>query len=357
MYMLGFCLLAVVSGWIAWRNNPMFSARSTLRFILAVGLMLAVVIGAMIQAARFTDHHSQTAAFSMMGAVVLLGTIAMIWVIVLVSTPKSASLPASVNMLYPNRRKVSMWAKRMGWVVLVWAMLMVVLPETPRIILGSIGGLFVFLGIVLWFTAYLNARQMDRGLSAIEAQPWVHWTYSADEWKQWTDVEVARTSTTSTLQWRRDGHKLAWPILVIAVGVMIFSPGSLLFRGVYVGGISLLLVLLAILGQKSDKRAPRRVFSTLTKAEPEAYFGQEGVFANGEFTPWLTGGIYLLGAWMDEHKPRSLVMQFSKTASNQTTTVDLSLPLPSGERVAGDLAKLQRELSERCPTATVRLTS
>jgi len=42
-----------------------------------------------------------------------------------------------------------------------------VLPETPRIIVGGIGGLIVFLGIVLWFTAYLNARQMDRGLSAI----------------------------------------------------------------------------------------------------------------------------------------------------------------------------------------------
>jgi len=44
---------------------------------------------------------------------------------------------------------------------------------------GGIGGLIVFLGIVLWFTAYLNARQMDRGLSAIgkARQPYAarHW--------------------------------------------------------------------------------------------------------------------------------------------------------------------------------------
>ena len=357
MYMLGFCLLTMISGWIAWRNNPMFSVRSTLRFFLAVGLMLTVVMGAIVQATKFTQHHSNTAGFSILGAVVLLGTIAMIWVIVLVSTPKSAPLPASVKMLYPYRRKVSKWAKRMGWAVPVCAILTIVLPEIPRIIVGSIGGVFVFLGIVLWFTAYLNARQMDRWLSAIETKPWVHWTYTTDQWKQWTNVEAARTSTVPTFQWRRDGHKLAWSILAIAVGVMIFSPGSLLLRGAYVAGIALLLVLLVVLGRNSDKNAPKRVFSSLTKVEPEAYFGQEGVFADGEFTPWLTVAIYLLGAWMDERTPRSLVMQFSKTASNQTTTVDLSLPLPTGVSVAGDLAKLQQELSARCPTATVRLTS
>jgi hypothetical protein len=357
MYMLGFCLLAVVSGWIAWRNNPMFSARSTLRFILAAGLMLTVVIGMIIQVVRFGQHHSQTAAFSMMGAVVLFGTIAMIWVIVLISTPKSAPLPASVKMLYLHRRKVSMWAKRISWVVLAWALLMFALPRTPRIILGSIGGLFVFFGIVLWFTAYLTARQMDRWLSAIEAQPWVHWTYSADQWKEWTNMEVARTSTASTFQWRRDGHKLAWPILGVAVGVAIFSHGSWLYKSLSVAAIIIMLVSLIILGRNTDKNAPTKVRSQLVQVKPEAYFGQEGVFANGEFTPWITGGIYLLGAWMDERQPRSLVMQFCKMASNQTTTVDLSLPLPPGERVTSDLAKLQRELSARCPTATVRLTS
>jgi hypothetical protein len=357
MYMLGFCLLAVVSGWVAWRNNPMFSVRSTLRFILAVGLMLTVVIGALIQAVRFTQHHSPTAGFSMMGAVVLLGTIAMIWVVILVSTPKSVPLPASVKMLDQYRRKVSMWAKRMAWVVLAWALLTAVLPTVPRIIVGSIGGIFVFLGIVLWFTAYLNARQMDGWLSAIEAQPWVHWKYSADQWMQWTDVEVARTSSQPTFQWRRDGHKLLWPILGTAGSVMIFVPGPWLIRGLYAVGIAAFILLLCLLGRKVDKNAPRRVFSTLTKAEPEAYFGQDGVFADGEFTPWLTVGVYLLDARLDERPPRSLVMQFSKTVGNQETTVDLSLPLPPEERVTGDLAKLQQELSARCPTATVRLTS
>jgi hypothetical protein len=356
MYMIPFCLLAVISGWVAWRDNPLFSARSTLRFLVAVGGTLAVVIFAIIQATRFTDHHSQAAGFTMIGAVILFSSIAMIWAIVLVSTPKSSPLPANTKMLHLNRHRVSRFAARAGWVTLAWAVLTVALHGTPRIILGTIGGLFVFIGLVLWFAAYITARHADRCLSIIEANPWLHWTYTPGQWQQWVSTEVARTPTAQTFQWRRDWHKLAWPILAIAIGVLIFSPGSLFFRAAYVLGIALFFVVIIILGQRGDKSAPQRTFAKLSKVAPEAYFGEEGIFADGEFTPWLTVGVFLLSASMDDREPRSLVLCFSRSTANQISAVNLSLPLPTGDHIAADLATLQQHLTTRCPTATINLT-
>jgi hypothetical protein len=359
MYMIPFCLMAVLSAWVAWRNNPLFSARSTIRFLLTVGLMLAVVIAAIFKAADYSTEHQGPVGFTLIGAVILFGTIAMIWVVIAVSTPKSAPLPASANILHVHRAKLWVWGKRYVWTVLALLLLELVLPETPQIIVGTIGGLFVFLGIVLLFTAYISARQMDHWLSAVEANPWVHWQYSADQWKQWTEVEVARTSAVPTFLWRRDWHKFLWPILAIGIGVGIFSPGSRLERGLYITGIATLLLLLLLLAQRSDKQAPQRVRTLLLKATPEVYFGQEGLFCDGIFTPWLTSGIYLLAASLDERTPRSLVLHFAKivpgATGGQPSTVDFSVPLPGGNNVSSDLTRLQQELNATCPTATVNL--
>ncbi len=283
MVILVFALLAVISGWVAWRRNPLFSVRSTLRFLVAVGLMLTAVIGALIVAANFSTHHSQAAGMSVMGVVVVFGTTAMIWVITVVSTPKTAPLPATAKMLCPYRKKVFVWAKRLTWAVLAWAVLLLVLPEVGRSIVGAIGGIFVFLGVILSFAAYLSARQMDRWLSAIEANPWVHWSYTAEQWKQWTEVEVARTPAVHQFLWRRDWYKLAWPVLVIAIGISMFSPGSWLARGLYVAGISIFLVSLLLLSQKGGKTAPQRLRSTLMKAEPEVFTSARRACSRMEF--------------------------------------------------------------------------
>jgi hypothetical protein len=355
MYMVPFCLLLVISGWVAWRNNPLFSARSTLRFLLGFSLTLTAVIGAIYQAAKFTTGHSQAAGFTMMGITVFVSTVAFIWVIILLSTPKTVPLPPNTKMLDLNRRRVSRFAARAGWVLLALTILIIVLHGTARILLGTLGGFFAFLGLILWFTAYITARHADRCLSIIEANPWLHWTYTPDQWQQWVSTETARTPTAETFIWRRDWHKLAWPMLAIAAGVLIFSPGSLWFRGSYVAGIFLLFVLIIFLGQRSDKSAPHRVLAKLSKAPPEAYFGDEGVFADGDFTPWLTVGVFLLSASVDNNAPRSIVLRFSKSVGNTIVQSDLALPLPTDHPDA-DLATLQQHLSARCPTATINLT-
>ena len=357
MYLMGFCLLAVVSGWVAWRNNPMFSVRSTLRFLLAVGLVLAAFIGVMVEVSQYVVAHPGPVAYVALGATVVLGTIAFIWVIIVASTPKSAPLPKTAKMLDPNRKKVWMWGKRFLWTVLALAVLGAVLRGTAQILVGTFGGLFVFLGVVLVFTGYVAARQADRWLSAVEDHPWVRWSYSAEVWQRWVDVEVQRTSSALTFQWGRNWYKFALPVVGIAAGVAFFSPGSWLFKGLYVAGVTALLVVMIFAGQRSDRNRPQRVRAQLMKAPAEVCFGQEGVFADGVFTPWLTSGVYLLGAWLDDGPPRSLVLDFEKVmvgnTGSQPTTQDIRVPLP--ENAGQDLARLQQELTARCPKADVRI--
>lgn len=359
MYLLGFALMAVVSGWVAWRRNPLFSVRSTLRFVLAVGLMLAVFVGVMMQVAQYSVAHPGPVAYVGIGATVVLGTIAMIWVVIVVSTPKSAPLPRTAKMLTPNRQKVWRWGRRFLWTVLALAVVEAVLRGTAQAVVGTFGGMFVFIGVILVFTAYVSARQMDRWLSAVEDNPWVRWSYSAEEWQRWIDVEVERTSSTPAFQWGSNWYKFAWPVVAIAVGVAAFSPGTWLFKGLYVAGITALLAGLIVAAQRSDRNRPQRVRAQLMKAPAEVCFGQEGVFADGVFTPWLTSGVYLLGAWLDERPPRSLVLRFEKIVPGSTgsrpSTVDICVPVPESSGAAGDLARLQRELSARCPKAEVRV--
>jgi hypothetical protein len=119
-------------------------------------------------------------------------------------------------------------------------------------------------------------------------------------------------------------------------------------------GIAALLAGVIAASQRGDRSAPQRLRSQLASAEPVAYFGAEGVFADGAFTPWMTAGVYLLSAWVDRNAPASLRMRFEKlVAGGPATTADVAVPLP--EASEGDLATLKKRLLEVCPKATVEL--
>ena len=354
MFLLLFAVMAVLSAWVTWRNHPMFSARATLRFLLAVGLMLGAVVAAIVAATQFSMHHPGGPAYLVIGGTVLLGTMAMIWVVIAVSTPKYAPLPDGAKLLFVHRRKVWIWGRRWLVALLVMGVLTVVLPGAARIMVGVVGGLLVFLGMVLLFTGYVSARQMDLWLSAVEAQPWVQWRYTAEVWQRWSEAEATRTSASPKFLWRRDWKKFVWPMVAIIVGVAVFSPGSWLFRGLYVAGIATLLAGLIAASQRGDRSAQQRLRSQLASAEPVAYFGAEGVFADGVFTPWMTTGVYLLAAWVDRGAPASLRMRFEKLVAGGTaTTTEVAVPLPGSSD--GDLATLQQRLREVCPKARVDL--
>lgn len=62
MYMLLFCALTVAGSWVAWRRNPMYSTRSTLRMLAAVLLMIAGMVGVIVATFNVAIKQPQAAA-------------------------------------------------------------------------------------------------------------------------------------------------------------------------------------------------------------------------------------------------------------------------------------------------------
>jgi hypothetical protein len=358
-------LFGAFGAWLAWRRNPMYSASSSVRILAAVLLSIGVLVLAIVGAVKFTENRPVLVVIGTMLTVVVLGTFAMIFIIQSVSTPKEARLatvlPASARLVHVHREKVYHWAKILGALVAVFAVLGVVVPGNAKFIALAFGGMTLLLAVILLPVAYVNALHFDRSLTAMELDPWVHWRYSPAQWNEWVETQVARMKTKPpTFILKRDWPKFVLPFAIIAGGVIFFSPGPLLFRAGYVLAVCGAIVGLAVYGTGQERRAPDKLRAQLLKTAPEAYFGHDGLFCDGTYTTWLSLNVYLMSASVDERPPRSLLFSFEKVqpspyTGNQISTVQHSVALPAGAE--GDVARLQRELSARCPKARVALAA
>src|ERR1700744_6243386 len=98
-------LLALIScagAWFAWRRHPLYSASPTFR-ILAETILLVIASGcAIFVVVKITEHMSFTVQMVALFSVIVLITLAMIFGITAITTPKSAklhtALPPSVRM-------------------------------------------------------------------------------------------------------------------------------------------------------------------------------------------------------------------------------------------------------------------
>jgi hypothetical protein len=358
-------LFGAFGAWLAWRRNPMYSASSSLRILGVVAVSIAVLVLAIVAAVKFTENRSAPVVIATMLTVVVLGTFAMIFIIQTVSTPKEARLatvlPPSATLVQVHRRKVYHWAKILATLVAVFAVLGVVVPGNAKFIALAFGGMTLLLAVILLPVAYVNALHFDRSLTAMELDPWVHWQYSPAQWNEWVEAQVARMKTKPpTFVLKRDWRKFALPFAIIAGGVIFFSPGSLVFRVGYVLMVCCAIFGLAVYSTGQERRAPERMRAQLGKAAPEVYFGHDGLFCDGVYITWLSLNVYLMSAAIDERPPRSLSFNFEKVTpspytGNQISAIQQSVVLPAG--ADGDLARLQRELSARCPKARVELAA
>lgn len=343
----------------------MYSASSSARILGVVVVSIAVLVMVVVGAVNLTENRSAPVVIGTMLTVVVLGTFAMIFVIQSVSTPKEArlatALPAAATIVQVHRRKVYHWAKYLGALVAAFAVLGIVVPGNAKYIALSFGGMALLVGVILLPVAYVNARHFDRSLTALELDPWIHWKYAPAQWNEWVNAQVGRMKgKPATFVLKRDWHKLAWPFVIIAGGVIIFSPGPLMFRIGYVLIVCCAIVGLAVYGAAEEKRAPEKMRAQLQKVDPEVYFGHDGIFCDGVFTTWLSLNVYLMSASIDERPPRSLLFSFEKVqpspyTANQVGAAQQSVLLPAGAE--GDLARLQRELCARCPKARVELAA
>jgi hypothetical protein len=363
MWMVALALLSVVGAWHAWRRNPAYSTRSTLRLVGVTALCIIALILVIVTAVNLTINRSPAVAISTAFAVVVVGALGMIFIIQYVSTPKSTRLdtavPPSATLVHVYRQKVYKLAKFFAILLALCALLALLIPGDARGAVLAVGSIALLLALVLLPVMYVTNRNFDRSLTVLECNPWVHWKYSPAQWQQWTDVCVERLKATPpAFVARRDWRKVALPLAIIAVGVFVFGPGSAAFRALYVLGSCGALLALVMLSMRGNRHSPDRLRAALSAAAPEVYFGHDGVYCDAVFTTWLTLDTYLKAASIDERPPRSLLFRFEKVvvdpySGNHIVPIYQSVLIPEGAKA--DLARLQLELTARFPTLPIAL--
>ena len=358
-------ILAVVflfSAWAAWRRNPLYSRRSTARSIAVVLPAIAGAIALIAAVVKLTEGRSAAIAFSAIGVVIVVDTLTLIFVIQTLTTPSEAkptSLPHATKLVTTNRVKVYKWARNCAIVVLVCAIPGMLISGDIRYVFLSIAGFTAFLAVILLPVFYWTNRGFDQSLTALELGPWVHWQYTPEQWIAWCNVQAERLSATPpTFAVARHWHRLLWTFGAIAVGVYVFCPGGWLWKTVYIVGVCGAIMVVAVLGGRGGAHGADKLRAKLLLADPEAFFGRDGIFCDGVFTPWLNVSTYLVSATIDERQPRSVLFNFERSVPNpygptQTISIHQAVLIPTGRE--SDLGRLQQELTVRCPGAQISL--
>jgi hypothetical protein len=366
MLMACIALLSAGGAWMTWRRNPLYETRSAFKSLVIVLLSIAGVVAVIMGAVNFSMGKSPVVFGVTMAAVILFGAFSLIFVIQTVTVPKEAkletALPPSAILVHVHRQKVYKWIKFLSILIVSLGILGFLLPGKFSFAAFGIAVFTFFIALIMMPIYYVTSRNFDRSLTALQLNPWVHWRYSEEQWKQWIEIRVqrAQSSPPPKFIFKRDWRKLVMPFGIIAGGVLIFGPGALLYRTLYVAGVCGLILGLVLLASRDSRHIPERLRKTLQKSPKQAYFGHDGVFCDGVFTTWLSMNVYLMSAAIDQREPRSLLFVFEKVVpnpytGNQLIPIEQRVLIPHGAE--DDVVRLRRELAARCSKARISLTA
>jgi hypothetical protein len=364
MFPAVFAIAAFFGAIAAIRRNPSYTGRSLLRSIPAILLAIGAIVGLIIAAVHFADGRSTAVIVTTMVATILFGCFFLVYVIYTVSTPHDAklthTLPPGTKLLSLHRQKIYRWAKITAVLLLICGALKLVLPGSYGFVALMFGAFILFIAALLLPILYFTSRMMDVSLTALQADPWVHWTYTPEQWHQWSEVQVARLVETPA----GTNSRPKWAALLavfgaIAAGVYLLSPGSILFKTSYLLAVLAIFALVLLASRRSAKAAPARLRAQLAAAIPEVYFGRDGLFANGDYTLWRSTDTFLTSAAIDDRTPRSLIFHFEKDVPNpygplNVVPINEAVLIPTAHE--HDLTTLQEKLIDRCPQAQITLT-
>jgi hypothetical protein len=348
-----FALLTIVGAFGAWRKSPLYSLRTTLRLVGAFLLTVVVVIVVSRAIVNGTISHSPVVqGIAGFLAIVMLGCGSSIFV-VRITDSHVARLPSSAVLVSFNRHKVYRWIWRLVVFVLINAAAALALPTSWRWLPLGLGGFMVLLCGPMLSVGYKMARRNDRSMSAVIADPWTHWQYTPEKWAQWAenqrDWEEAQEKQWS---WKGVSLFVLFCAGLFALGALFTGEG--LRENVFiVTGLTGFMILLVLLAYWFKCTNFDRRYRRLLEAAPEAWFGDEGLFCNGEFTPWILSGRYLLEAKVATDSPARVTLVFQ--SFNRTSSVLVTQRVPIQDDHVADLPVLQRRLKAHCPTASVHL--
>ncbi len=363
MSMVLLALVVGVGAWMAWRRYPRYSSRSPAFMLKAI----AVAIGVLAAVVYLVTYGSPTVVLITLIAVVVLGMFFMIVILPAITTPKeeqlSTTLPPSARVVHIHRHNVYIALKFLA-VLLAICGILAMMPGDARLIGWVTGGAALALTLFGLLPLYFKARSLDLSLTALMCDPWFHWQYPPEQWKQWADAQEERTQAKlPKISRQREVFADVLIFAVIAVVTFIFYPGSsLIIRTLSALGLGGTASAYFVWKVRHDRGVPEKVRTALLKETREVYIGRDGLFSDGDFTTWLSMSIYLTSASIDESPPRSLIFRFTKFVgrnpyglnfSSGYITVDRKVLIPPGAE--SDVARLQQELATRCPKAQIAI--
>ncbi|HEY1501424.1 MAG TPA: hypothetical protein VGF88_17755 [Acidobacteriaceae bacterium] len=362
MLQLVFALCFLISAWFGWRRNPLYSKRATL---ISIGVGLLAIAGAVLliaAAVQLTIHRSPAVAFTTLAVVIVIVTLGLIFVIQTLTVPqggKPASLPHATRLVTTNRAKVRKWAKAFGIGIAILVIPGLLIPGDIRYMFLTFAGFMAFFAATLLPVLYWTNRGFDQSLTAIELNPWVHWQYTPEQWTAWSNIQADRLKAMPpTFILRKSWHRFVWVFGGIAAGVYIICPGEWLWKTIYIVAVCSLIAGVVIYSGRGGAPHAEKLRAKLLRAAPEAYLGRDGLFCDGVFLPWINISTYLVSAAIDERQPRSALFNFELSVPNpygptQVVHIHQAVLIPDGKE--SDLARLQQDLSTRCPTAQIIL--
>jgi protein-S-isoprenylcysteine O-methyltransferase Ste14 len=353
--LLIFALLTIVGSWTAWRRSPLYSLKTTLKMVGAFLAIVAVTVGLVwaIVSGPFSHSPVMQAVLGIF-AILALATGASI-TIIRITDSHVAQLPPSVRLVTLHRHKIAVWIWRFLVYLLVMTAASLAVPASWFWLPSMLGGFPLLVCGPMLAILYMMARRNDRGMTSVIANPWAHWQYTPEQWQAWV---------TNQLEWERTSTKeltAKGMVLLVLVCAGLFGLGALFTGGgpkenlIIVGGLTGFVTLMMVIAYWFQKTNPGRRHRRLLAASPEAYFGDEGLFCNGEYSPWTLSGKYLIEAdAISDQKspPERLVFVFQSFNGSSSVRIVWRVPVPVERRT--DVAVLQEKLDAHCATATVR---
>jgi len=266
-----------------------------------------------------------------------------------------AQLPPSARLVSFNRHKIYRWIWRLTVFLLINTAACLVLPSDWKWLPAALGGFVLFLCGPMLSIAFMMARRNDRGMSAVIANPWAHWQYTPESWARWAENQRAwEEAQEGPWSWKGASLFVLFCIGLFALGAL-FTGASLRENVIIVGGLSASFIFLALLAYWFKNTNFDRRYRRLLAAQPETWFGDEGLFSNGAYTPWILSGRYLLKATAALDPPPRVTLIFQSFNGSSSTQITQRVLIPDGH--IPDLPMLQQKLKAHCPTASVHLSA
>ena len=357
MAMSIFLVLTILGGWFAWRRNPMYSAGKTIQVIFLFGGTIVVVLAALGALMAWTVKSPTPVVIGLDIVYFFTGLALIIWVSMKVFNPAPAALPEGTKLVTVNRRRILPWLRALAYVLVAMGTVALFLSANGREVIGIFAAILLVFSAFMVMAAYMGGYRLDRALTAVLANPWVHWTYSREQWQAWTEQQVARMKA-SEKPMTAGAFFWVWAIMLVLLTVPgMFAVSSATARlSILVGGF-VVVTAGAIFAYRTQGQTAVKYRKRLLAATPEAFFAPDGLFVDGEYCSWLGAEIYLLSASIEQDTPRCVSMHFERVQPGvngpQIIEVHKRVMIPTGSEA--DLATLQKNLSATCHRARVSL--